>query len=537
MRSDDEEEQKADAIERLSLLEISNMVQQMNDDMTPDDCHQMSPMPTTKIIHFYGWVRHLRFCSGGYGDESGSTVYMDLEDGTKISVLKCIIHSKAYTTSSSSNQNNDNDDYSFQRLMFEQLSHLEFLSVGCSVKVEGMIRTNNSESHSNKRHEVELVNISTVWLIGNMDGMRNTRLSTISRSTIRQAEKNLLELRKLQHIPFLRFHSSRVIQCILRIRSKLHWSIHKFMDEGNVICIDPNTIISTSTATTLGDGTTATIPTFQVSTLDISNVADTESNFFTPNVARNDEDRHVRSRCGDKKDNDNDTINRNDNDTTYSLTTMGTSSCILESVVIDGFPKVYSFQKSAFSTEQVITNKDLSEMFIIDYHQQQPQQQQNILPIGPRSHKNKTTTTTKTAHANSLLNGSSFSYTSSSTLLNRILKEAPCTPVDDLMDVVERLIKYCTTYILERCKDEFDWLLLHGGGRGSRRNNDDIQKTASHLLIPITTTTTNNNTTKYAIPPFAMVEEQGHAQQQLQGRRNSWVFVRITYSDAIELIH
>lgn len=252
-----------------------------------------------KLTQFYGWVRRTRVGGGG------SIVFLDVYDGTQVGNLNCLIEEANYTGKSAKTEEEgqlSQDEAQYQALTFEQVQKIEELSIGCAVVVDGTIVL----SPPTATQDFEL-KVSRVRLIG---GVEDPLTYPIQKGT----EKNMMSLRKL---PFFRFRS-QATQSIFRIRSKLNYAVHTFMDQEDVQLTDPN-IMTLSDCEGAGE-------TFSVS----------------PNMFSKDAD---------------------GNDLQVGLTV---SSQLPLEAAITGFKQVYTCQKS-FRAEKSDTNKHLAEFLHVEY--------------------------------------------------------------------------------------------------------------------------------------------------------------------------
>jgi asparaginyl-tRNA synthetase len=172
-----------------------------------------SDLIANKTLQFNGWIRRVRV--GG----NGSLIFIDIYDGTMVGSLIGVVNSDTYIGTTENKTQ-------YTTLEFSELSRSEYLSPGCSVLVSGLLVI----SPSNTTQDFEL-QIHSVQVIGNID---NPRTYPIQKAN----ERRIASLRQL---PFMRVRS-QVSQCLLRIRSKLAFAVHRFMDSHNVQLTDPNII-------------------------------------------------------------------------------------------------------------------------------------------------------------------------------------------------------------------------------------------------------------------------------------------------------
>ena len=202
---------------------------------TLDQLHEIYKHNPNKLfdqkIKFYGWVRRVRV-----GD-SGSLVFIDTYDGTKVGELKCIASQETYIGDKYADVANTD---TYKALQFAQLSTISNLSPGCAILIEGTLV--KSPEKATQQFEIQ---VSILRIIGGID-------DPITYPIHKTTEKQLVSLRKL---PFMRMRAQSV-QSIFRIASKLEFAIHVFMDKNNVVKTDPNIICSSDCE---GAGETFTI--------------------------------------------------------------------------------------------------------------------------------------------------------------------------------------------------------------------------------------------------------------------------------------
>lgn len=174
---------------------------------------------------FYGWIRRVRIGGGG------SLIFIDVYDGTCVGVLMCIASQDYYKgyefieTEDSIKDELTNADQ-FTTLTFDQLGKKEFLSDGCAVVIDGLI----VEAPESAVQSFEF-QIYRLRMIGKVE-------DPVKYPIQKTTEKQLESIR--QH-PFTRIRFP-VMQSIFRVCAKAEFAIHKFMDENNVVKIDPNII-------------------------------------------------------------------------------------------------------------------------------------------------------------------------------------------------------------------------------------------------------------------------------------------------------
>ena len=260
-------------------------------------CFTNQPIKTS----FYGWIRRVRV--GG----KGSIIFIDIYDGTWCGPLMCVASEESYLGDNiildkEALECELTDSASFTTLKLDQLSKAENLSEGCSVVVDGMITL--APETSTQKFEFS---IHRLRIIG---GVVNHLQYPIGKSSEKQ-------LQTLRQYPFMRVRS-QAMQSILRIASKAEFGIHRFMDDADVVKVDPN-IITMSDCEGAGE-------TFGIS----------------PHIFSNDSN--------------GDAIN-------VGLTV--SSQLPLESA-ITGFKQVYTVQKS-FRAEKSDTMKHLAEFLHVEY--------------------------------------------------------------------------------------------------------------------------------------------------------------------------
>lgn len=183
------------------------------------DIHILYQKDTNSIdnikTRFSGWIRRVRI--GG----NGSLIFIDIYDGTKVGSLMGVVNSDTYDGKFKSDENTN-----YKTLEFSELSCSEYLSPGCSVIVNGMLVI--SPPNATQNYELH---VHSLQIVGNVD---NPRTYPIQKAN----ERRITSLRQL---PFMRIRS-QVSQCLMRIRSKLSFAIHRFMDTHNIQLTDPNII-------------------------------------------------------------------------------------------------------------------------------------------------------------------------------------------------------------------------------------------------------------------------------------------------------
>lgn len=171
-----------------------------------------------KEIQIYGWLKRIR------QGNNGEIIFIDIYDGTMQNALMCLAEKEKYFQTESLEE--INKDLIF--LKYEELTETIILSPGSSVLLQGYIK----KSPENTLQEYEF-NVEKLHLLGGIEDFKKYPIQ-------KSSEKNLLSLRKY---PFLRMRT-QLIQSLFRIRSNLLFSIHKFFNENDVICTDPNIITS-----------------------------------------------------------------------------------------------------------------------------------------------------------------------------------------------------------------------------------------------------------------------------------------------------
>lgn len=244
-----------------------------------------------KIVYINGFIRRIR--SGN----NGNMVFIDIFDGTTINELKCIAFIENYN-----NNTLYNDNYIL--LTYEQLLNTAQLSSGCSVCVYGQLL--ESPSNTTQKYELQITHLLRI------NNVHNHIEFPIQKSN----QKNLIALRS--H-PFMRVQT-QITQALFRIRSKILFNIHKFFNDNNIPCLDPNILTANDCE---GAG---------------------EAFIVSPSIFGKD---------------------NNEQDIQVGLTV--SSQLPLEALAI-GFNSVYTCQKS-FRAEKSNTNKHLAEFLHIEYEQ------------------------------------------------------------------------------------------------------------------------------------------------------------------------
>jgi asparaginyl-tRNA synthetase len=174
---------------------------------------------------FYGWIRRSR--SGG----AGTLCFIDVYDGTCVGDLKCVVTKDRYLGDVYESKigyfekEDELDGASeFKTLSYDQLLDAKFLSDGCSVVCDGVLRL--TEGSATQPFELDTMRIRVIG------GVEDAITYPIQKTT----EKSLVSLRGL---PFMRIRA-QAMQSIFRITSKLEFEIHKFMDSHDVVKTDSN---------------------------------------------------------------------------------------------------------------------------------------------------------------------------------------------------------------------------------------------------------------------------------------------------------
>lgn len=181
--------------------------------------HDTRPI-TTK---FYGWVRRIRI--GG----AGKLIFIDIYDGTCVGALMCVASEEHYVGSKfvppkESLKYELTDSESYKTLELEQLTKSEHLFDGCAIVVDGILVKAPKEATQDFEFRIHKLRV-----IGCIE-------DPITYPIQKSSEKQLATLRTM---PFMRVRS-QAVQCIFRICSKAEFAIHEFMDEHDVVKIDPN---------------------------------------------------------------------------------------------------------------------------------------------------------------------------------------------------------------------------------------------------------------------------------------------------------
>jgi asparaginyl-tRNA synthetase len=252
-----------------------------------------------KPLRFFGWIQRVRQGDGG------KLFFIDIYDGTTFGSLKCLASVDKYQGSKFiQTYETTADETHYCTLDFEQLGQSEFLSRDCAVVVDGTL----VKSPEKATQDFEFL-IYRLKLIGSIQ-------DPVAHPIQKSIEKKVTSLRQY---PFLRWRT-QATQSLMRIRSKLEFAVHSFMDSYDVIKTDPS-IFTTSDCEGAGE-------TFKVSPLMFSK--DSEGKPIPVSLA--------------------------------------VSSQLQLEATIGGFSKVYTCQKS-FRAEKSDTIKHLAEFLHVEYEQ------------------------------------------------------------------------------------------------------------------------------------------------------------------------
>lgn len=155
-----------------------------------------------KKITIYGWIRSFR-----------SNQFLHINDGSSIRNLQIIINYKNFS-----------------------LQILKKLNIGASIKIKGLVII----SKGNKQ-DIEII-AEYIKIIG------ETKNHEIQNTILQPKKHNIETLRKQAHLRF----RTNTFSCIMRIRSQLAFSIHKFFNEKNFFYIN-TPIITSNNAEGAGD--------------------------------------------------------------------------------------------------------------------------------------------------------------------------------------------------------------------------------------------------------------------------------------------
>jgi asparaginyl-tRNA synthetase len=203
-----------------------------------------------KYVKLHGWVYSTRTQGAG-----GSLVFVDLGDGTAVTPTRCLAERKlatekgetgveqesashAYYDTSSSGESEvqqvsflrdaTDDETSYSKLSFDEMTSPTHLSTGCSVMLYGYVAA--PPPGTTQSYEIK---IREMFLIG---GVADVSKYAIPKSIL----KKPLALRAQPHARF----RAPLLQQLMKIRSEALFAIHEFFHQQGVPLLDPNILTS-----------------------------------------------------------------------------------------------------------------------------------------------------------------------------------------------------------------------------------------------------------------------------------------------------
>lgn len=183
-----------------------------------------------QYVRLFGWIHQTR------AQGAGDLLFVDLNDGTLVTPVRCVAHRIGSTTSedeigieygSVHIEDTDLDGFDseeYTKLDFDQACQSSFLSKGCAVMMYGLVT--KAEEGRTQKFEVKIIDI---YVIG--------RVPDPEKYPIQRSNSKKPEL--LRNSPHDRFKAPLILQ-YMKIRSETLFAFYEFMHKHNIPQLDPN---------------------------------------------------------------------------------------------------------------------------------------------------------------------------------------------------------------------------------------------------------------------------------------------------------